>query len=606
MLASRARPWKLALCLLLAPRLARAAPQAPRYRLQFAAGQVNIYGKMQRLVLSHRVVIRVGRYRLTSQHLVLTREPTGIRVQGDGRLAFCPCPAPPVSIGFRSVLVAPPTDLLVSDPTLRVGSVPVLWLPYLWLRSPTRIGLLPPRVEWRGQDGLLLGSGVHLPLGGTRSAIDLRAGGYIKGGAQVEARGLTAHSSTLVLWDHLKRDLLAVDAHGSASSASGATGAWTVDALRGARGRSGTLSLERAARLYDRAEFSVLRADAGSVLAMGFRADALRGGALDRFGAFGPSVHLGGGAALGEVGTADAWVDVRTLSDRALGAASIAVARGRVVLDARPGPFALGSRLSERVDADTARSGGGAISVTVAHVRGSLPLVRAYGSRGAPLLHWVEPFAELDEGYAAVHADPFEAPFVLTTGELMSAVLGVRTALGNAAGRSAVALGVRGGVSGSARSPDAVAAVKLIGRARWFAISSSTAWLPKKLRALATSSRARVGREDGLHLAGYVEGRLGVAPTLARWLDSRALDVVSAGWFDRAGWTLGSALGVPWTSWMASTVSVDYDASARQLLGVRGTLGYRHPCGCLAAEAWAGHRFGRGGVDAGLTVDLLP
>jgi hypothetical protein len=130
--------------------------------------------------------------------------------------------------------------------------------------------------------------------------------------------------------------------------------------------------------------------------------------------------------------------------------------------------------------------------------------------------------------------------------------------------------------------------------------------LPKRVRAVATASRARSGREDGVNLSGYVEGRLGVAPTLARWLESDSIDATSVGWFDREGWTVGSALGMPWTSLLASTVGADYDATARRLLGVRGTLGYRHPCGCLAAEAWAGHRFGRRGVDAGLTVDLVP
>jgi hypothetical protein len=50
-------------------------------------------------------------------------------------------------------------------------SVGVVWmillvLPWFWLRAPSRPGLLPPTVAWRGADGLLLGGGVHLPWRG--------------------------------------------------------------------------------------------------------------------------------------------------------------------------------------------------------------------------------------------------------------------------------------------------------------------------------------------------------------------------------------------------------------------------------------------------------
>src|SRR5690606_3055763 len=103
--------------------------------------------------------------RLTSERLSLTRGPRGIVVDGEGRVAFCRCPEAPVSIGFTSATVAPPTDLLIEQPTVYVGEVPVFWLPYFWLRSKNRLGLLPPKIAYRGGDGLLMGGGVHVPLG---------------------------------------------------------------------------------------------------------------------------------------------------------------------------------------------------------------------------------------------------------------------------------------------------------------------------------------------------------------------------------------------------------------------------------------------------------
>jgi hypothetical protein len=50
----------------------------------------------------------------------------------------------------------------------------------------------------------------------------------------------------------------------------------------------------------------------------------------------------------------------------------------------------------------------------------------------------------------------------------------------------------------------------------------------------------------------------------------------------------------------------DYDLEHSELLGVRGSLGYRHPCGCLATVAWAGQRLARDGIDAWFTLDLMP
>ena len=47
---------------------------------------------------------------------------------------------------------------------------------------------LPPRLAWRGADGLLAGPGVHLPWvesGGRLAALDIYVSGYSSGGAEL-------------------------------------------------------------------------------------------------------------------------------------------------------------------------------------------------------------------------------------------------------------------------------------------------------------------------------------------------------------------------------------------------------------------------------------
>lgn len=580
------------------------------YWLDFSAGRVDIDANSNQLELSDHVVVRVDRYRLTSDRLKLHRGPRGLVVDGSGRVAFCPCPDPPVSIGFQAVTVAPPTDMLIDQPTLRVGGVPVMWLPYLWLRSPDRIGILPPKVAWRAQDGLLLGTGVHLPFGDKpahlgRPALDLRAAGYIQGGAELDARMATPATSTHVRWDYLERSLLEIDAHGSQSRRRAGSVAWQLDAIRGARGREGTIELEPAARRYDRVALSALRAPGAGLIALGVRADARRGGPLDRFGAVGPRAHFGLGGALGDVGDVDSALDVSTVHAPGYGSATLAVQRLELGLAARPGPLSAGIRARDELDAGTTDSAGGVLLQSAARARVGLPLVRVYGSRALPLVHRVEPFIEGGGGYAASRNAAFaERPLV--DGGLVSAVAGLDNALGSVQGRSAATLRARAGYVGPAQGPVPAVAGRLGARARWLALRSDVAWLPRTDRGVVEATRLRVGREDGLHVAGYVEGRWGVSPVLARLLVSDAFAAPRTGWFDESGFTTGGELGVPWTHWLASAVGGDYDLETRQLLAVRGSLAYRHPCGCLAVVAWAGHRVGRRGVDAWMSVDLAP
>ena len=162
--------------------------------------------------------------------LELQQSNRGILVEGDGRLTFCPCLGTPIALGFKSATVAPPGDLFLTSPRLEIFNVPVFWLPWFWLRAPSRVGLLPPQIEWRGADGLFLGGGVHLPwhAGSRDVVVDLSGGGYVNGGFAVEAVAKTDSTTTRVRFDRLPQSVraglpgdgsgLVVDARGSFSS----------------------------------------------------------------------------------------------------------------------------------------------------------------------------------------------------------------------------------------------------------------------------------------------------------------------------------------------------------------------------------------------------
>jgi len=579
--------------------------------VDFRAGRVDVDMKLQELELADDVVVRVDRYRLTSQRLKLRRSKRGIIVQGEGEVALCPCPNAPVSLGFDSATVAPPTDLLIEDPTLRVGGVPMFWLPYLWLRSPDRLGLLPPRLAWRGDDGLLVGTGVHVPMGprdesGRRWSWDLATSGYVKGGGVVESRLATHHTTTLVKWDYLRDHLLAVDGRGSVARADAdASAAWRIDTLRGQRGRVGTVSLEEAARLRDRAELSIGHHGPVVVGGLAVRADAVRGEQLERWGSVGPRGQAAVAGPLGTLGTAETGVYVATVQDQDTGAASVLSSQSLVELGARPGPFACGLALSERLDLTTTEFTQGGATETEVVADLSLPLVRSFGDRGDPIRHWVEPFVELGGRTAQRFDVPLDSEWP-RSGDVLRATAGTTTAIGRYGSRGAGRLTLGGGLVGPTEDLAPAVAARATARADAAALRAESYWFPQERDAAVAAVRTRLGPSDSVHLEGYLEGSHEVDPVTTRWL-SRGLGFSPrSAWFDADGWTAGTSLSIPWTAWLASRAGVDRDLSAEAWLAMHGSVGYRHPCGCLAAAAWAGYRVGRPGVDAWLTLDLIP
>jgi hypothetical protein len=581
--------------------------------VEFRADRLDLDPRFARLELRGHVVVAIDRYRLTSDRISLERGPRGVAIAGGGHVAFCPCPNPPVSIGFRSALVAPPGDLFLTQPTVRVGGVPVLWLPYLWLRSPRRVGMLPLRVAWRGDDGLLLGSGIHLPIA-SATRLEVGAAGYVKGGAEIDVALLTPRTETTVRWDHLRGSSLAVDLRGATRSDQGASAAWSVESLRGGRALGGPGLLEEVALRQDRARAAIGWTDGTITTGVTASADALRGGPMDSVGAAGPSAHLGFGSAVGTGGTVDLDVGIATWAAPNAAATTLATHHGELRADTRFGPLLVGiegrTRAVTAVDAT-------AVGHTIASGAGAeiaMPFVKNFGPGASPTQHWITPFVSSLVGVADTEL-PSVGPSVAANGGFLVASAGVRSTLGQAQGsRDAVSVSARTGYLGEAgAAPRPVVVWTAAGRARSVAVHGEGVSLISASQGALVLSEVRLGPDDGPFVSGRAVGQTGAVPVLGRLLTG-GWDAPWASWLGSPGWAAGGRVGVPWTRWLASSADLDYDVTHRTLLGLRGSLGYRHPCGCLAVALWAGHRVGRGEgpggalqrLDSWLTVDLMP
>jgi hypothetical protein len=586
--------------------------ERPRYWVDFEAGRVEVDGDLNRLELTKNVKIRVDRYRLTSEHLVLERSPRGVLVDGSGRLAFCPCDSAPVTLGFRRAIVAPPTDLFVEQPTVYVGGVPVFWSPVLWLRSPDRLGMLPPRLAWRGEDGFLAGTGVHIPIGGKRGptleTLDLFASGYVKGGIDTEATLATEHTTTRVRFDHLRESLLAVDSRGSSIGRSGAGVAWHVDAIRGVRGRRGTLALEPASRRYDRARGALGGAFGNLVASVGPSALAPRGDAVDESFVVGPELFLGSGFALGGGSSLDLVAHATSLKEPGGVNESRAFERSELDAGLHLGALRAGVNVSRGSAAVGTELGSSVATWGGVRTTISLPFARAFGDERDPFLHVVSPVLEggVRGGVTRLESEaPLEDVGAIDDTQVL-ALSGIDNSLGNWGARSGLRLGLRGGFAGPKDEPLPIGSGKLLLDSRYFGARVDGGVQVDDLERLATSGRVRLGRVDTVHLSVFGEGRREREPVLSRLLASDSWDVSSAGWYDRKGFSAGSELGIAWTRWLATSGGVERDLTHEEWLQMSGALGYRHACGCLALYSWLGHRLGREGIDVQVSVDLMP
>jgi hypothetical protein len=572
------------------------------FRVDFSARHLDVDAELGELSLSGDVEVTVGRYRLGGERVRLQRGPRGIGVEGGGDIAFCSCPNPPVTLGYSSVTIAPPSDVLIKHAVLRARGVPIFWLPYLWLRSPDRLGLIFPSVEWRGEDGLLLGSGVHLPFDSNLGrpaarALDIGAFGYVNGGARVEARLFTPQTTSFVRWDYTDGSALSIDAHAAATGQAAATWAYDADASLGSRGRRALSSLEAAARRYDHARLGT--SSGGKLLfAFGAAADAERGAWLSDPLNLGPFALLSTGGALGD---ATSYVlDVGAMSTLRAGEGRSDNAETRGL---------------ERASLESAASWGPALARLTAFEQSellsapaqSLSKLRAGAGLGlsVPLLRR---YASVDHLVAPELLGRLERQYWDGTAEnRLSATGGVVTAVGAGARAAAARVRLAAGWAGAPDELEPVTEASLASDTRLFGLRVAGVAEPA-LRAAEATARLRLGARGGTALTGYVEARTERAPSVPS--TSSSGDVLPSfhelGAYDREGLTTGAELTLALGSVVQLGGGADVDPLSEDLLAVRSFARYRHACGCIALAAFGSARQGRGGFDAGLALDLMP
>lgn len=594
----------------------------PRGNLRTRAETVSFDARERVLELSGDVRVDSPPFHLRSQRIKLTRTRFGIEVEGKGRLAFCPCLGTPLTIEFDKAIVAPPGDLILRSPKLEIYGVPVAALPWFWLRSDEKVGVLPPDIAYRGQDGMFAGGGMHLPWksGGKRAALDLRGGAYLPArGFATEARLVTPSSATKLRYDRLRGDDgMLVDARGATHD--GEVGAsWDADVLRGRRGVVSTTDLDAAARPWDRASIEAALHGGGVVVAQSVRAVTRRGGEIPHVESVGPVTTLRASGALGGHVTYDATVEGGALRVSRLGpitpdTLTFARAEAGATATGNVGPLASSVTLRGAGDVVAEGTRDGSDRAGVARARIGAPLARAYrsaGDGGDPWVHLVEPF--VDGGFLHARGDELlgTAPgraAVVIDGTASATSAGVRSALGRWASRRALEVLLAGGAAYGSQAT--ASGVRPLLRAR---ASASTAWLGATAdaadvegggaRGHVVVARVRVGPETGVRVLANVADRMGLDPVLARMLEEAPLGA-PAGFLAREGTTGGAGLVVPWSRWLTTSAGADADASGRELVAARGGVELRDRCGCLTLRANGSHRIGRGGVDVWVTIDF--
>jgi hypothetical protein len=603
--------------------------------LRTRAETVSFDAKTRSLELVGDVHVDAPPFHLRADRITLTRTKLGIDVVGQGRVAFCPCLGTPLTIEFSEAIVAPPGDLILRSPKLEIYDVPVLWLPWFWLRSDDRMGVLPPDIAYRGQDGWYFGGGVHVPWkeAGEKHALDLRAGGYAEGGFVVDGRLRTESTTTLLRFDRLERGRAPALADGSmggntadgltasargASTSGPATMAWDVDMIRGRRGVAATTDLDAAAKPWDRTEGTAsLRL--GPILAeTGYRAVTRRGGDLTTIDAAGPFAALRTSGAIASGIVYDATVEGGSLHvvGAAAGAqASDTLSYGRAEVGGLAATYAgpLAASIQARAAGDLALEGRGSGGDRAATVRArlELPVGRsfAWSEDGNPWVHVVDPFVEgsvlHSRGNAVLGALPGRG-LAAFGGTAPVTDAGVNTSLGHWGHRDAIEVMAAGGAAYGIGADSILPLARTRLSATFTGVGGQLETAHVAGRSPfghAVVTRLRIGHDDGLRLLTNVAMRDSIDPVLARALTDPTTEA-PAGWLAREGTTGGAGVVVPWTRSISTSAAVDADLTHTELVAARGGIELRDQCHCLVVRATAAHRIGREGVDVWLALDF--
>lgn len=307
---------------------------------------------------------------------------------------------------------------------------------------------------------------------------------------------------------------------------------------------------------------------------------------------------------------AHAGASVATLRVGAGTSVTLASARSEARASESFGPVAVDLEARARATATVGEAAVGHMAAAGGSVELTLPLVKDFGDRAQPMQHWVTPFVTLTGG-GVDEGGPSVADAPLPSGGFYVMSLGVRTTLGElAGGRSAITGSVAPSIIGGVDRPMPALTASAGGRSGVLSTRADLVSLVEEhSRPSLAIVHARVGRDDGVFLAARTVFESTPVPISTRLVSGSAWDAPWVSWLDRAGWTLGGSFGVPWTRWLATRADVDYDATNRELLGIRGGASYLHPCRCVALAVFSGTRLGRkthGIPDSWITVDLMP
>jgi len=601
-----------------------ASPEA--VPVAFGADEIKFDAQSQSVDASGHVRVDEPPFHVTSHELRLRRVPMGVVLEGQGVLAFCPCLGTPLAVRFSGATLAPPHDVILRNPVLQVFGIPVAWLPVAWLRSPGRMGLLPPDLAWRGADGFFGGGGVHVPWveGEPLNGLDARAGGYVEGGVAADVAVRTTMTATQVHWDRLHgEDGVAVRASGAEPvepDGRGPSAAWEIEALRGARAVQAVTDVDTAARPFDRAQAQAEWRQSGWMMASGIRAVGLRGaGGLDF--ASGPLVAIHRADALGWVGAYDVTLEggqvagasaapAAALAATVHNATSFARGQGGTLLATAMGPTA--ATLALRAFGEAADNGtlAGVNGAAQARIAIGVPLARTYASAEAadPWVHRTEPRLEI--AAIATHAsDVFVGPagrgMAVPSGTAWVGDLGWSNTLGRWGSRAAADVDFAAGAVGhDGQATAAVRARATIG-GPWFAFRADAgqAFAPSAGVGTAVVAGMRIGAGSGMHLAMNVAGREGLDPLVARALADPTIEP-SSGFLASPGWTGGARASVPIAAPITARAGADVKLDRGELVAAVAALEFHDPCNCVILRATGAHRVGRAGVDAWISVDL--
>lgn len=580
-----------------------------RARIDFASRTLVLDPDGRALTLEGEAWLSAGPYHVRGERLTLSWPKSDLVLSGPARVSWCPCELAPAALRVERLTLSVTGTLELSEPVLELGGVPVLWAPWLRLEPPDRFGLLPLELAWRGDDGLFVGGGVHIPVArDAGSYLQVGGGAYTAGGFAVAMAAASSGSASWVRWEELSGTGLWLDLRGNAAPHEQVGLAWAADAIRGPRGLPGTVELARAARSSDRARIALGGSAHGFAYGLGARADTRRGAALLRVDSVGPSFSFGYGAPLAGWGSVELSFDAQQLYTRSQ---SVSLAEQRAALTlARP--VAVFSALASAELETAARLGGGgwAAGDTSGRLRLGLPLVRrARGAApfSAPSVHWLEPFLDANVATVNTSGRPNLGYFsAVHEGVLASAVAGVATHHGEPSRRRAARLELRAGaVLGAAE--------------RWYpglswqgaadgelARIASDGALTARAGDWLSATRVELGSDEGLELAGYVEGRSSGDVPIAGLLDPGRRRRLWTPWFTTSGWSSGGELRVPVAQHWRAVLTADADLTNERWLARAAHVEYSASCRCLSIAASVQQRAGRAGIDAGFSLQLVP